>query len=238
MNPNKVFNIIEHLEKSKIELSSANILKRLSLRNNTKNRAALYNIMNRYDYMRVDKGPVSSKTDLWISRKTTEKKTSTVTEHYTGHTKKNTVFSDYKDLMEYLSSPDGIKAWKIIRFKALAQFKGKCVCCGRNPNDHNVILHVDHIKPKFKYPELAFELSNLQVLCEDCNMGKGCSDETDFLSLSNTTRQTLKDDTIIEEDKKSKFKRLIGSDSELTQENTTEAYFDEEFKKLFCEGID
>lgn len=33
-------------------------------------------------------------------------------------------------------------------------------------------IHVDHIKPKSKYPQLALEEYNLQVLCEDCNLGK------------------------------------------------------------------
>jgi hypothetical protein len=31
---------------------------------------------------------------------------------------------------------------------------------------------IDHIKPKSKFPELTFSFHNLQVLCENCNMGK------------------------------------------------------------------
>lgn len=45
-----------------------------------------------------------------------------------------------------------------------------CLACGRKPP--TVVLHVDHIKPRSKYPELELEISNLQVLCEDCNLGK------------------------------------------------------------------
>lgn len=41
-------------------------------------------------------------------------------------------------------------------------------------------MHVDHIKPFSRYPELAMKLSNLQLLCEDCNQGKGVRDETDW----------------------------------------------------------
>jgi hypothetical protein len=31
-----------------------------------------------------------------------------------------------------------------------------------------------------KYPALQLEFDNLQVLCDDCNRGKGRDDETDF----------------------------------------------------------
>ncbi len=41
-------------------------------------------------------------------------------------------------------------------------------------------MHVDHIKPRRKYPELALSRSNLQVLCNLCNHGKGNWDETDW----------------------------------------------------------
>ena len=33
-------------------------------------------------------------------------------------------------------------------------------------------MHVDHIKPRSKYPRLELDFDNLQVLCEDCNLGK------------------------------------------------------------------
>ena len=41
-------------------------------------------------------------------------------------------------------------------------------------------MHVDHIKPKSTHPHLALVKSNMQVLCEDCNMGKSNRDATDF----------------------------------------------------------
>lgn len=62
--------------------------------------------------------------------------------------------------------------WRKLRAKVLNNKGFKCCWCNRNPRDHGVVLHVDHIKPKSKYPELALEESNLQVLCEDCNVGK------------------------------------------------------------------
>lgn len=53
------------------------------------------------------------------------------------------------------------------------------MCCGANPSD-GVKMHVDHIKPRSKFPELALVLDNLQILCEDCNLGKSNKDETDW----------------------------------------------------------
>jgi 5-methylcytosine-specific restriction endonuclease McrA len=69
--------------------------------------------------------------------------------------------------------------WQHVRYKALKRGKGCCECCGATPTARNP-LQVDHIKPRSKYPELSLVLSNLQVLCKDCNMGKSASDETDW----------------------------------------------------------
>ena len=63
------------------------------------------------------------------------------------------------------------KPWRMLRVKALVKYGRKCCLCGRGVND-GVILHVDHIKPRSKFPELELRLSNLQILCEDCNLGK------------------------------------------------------------------
>src|SRR4051812_22617275 len=64
------------------------------------------------------------------------------------------------------------REWRDLRYKALLRSDGRCECCGRSRHD-GVKLHVDHIKPMHRYPALRLTLSNLQVLCEDCNMGKG-----------------------------------------------------------------
>jgi len=72
------------------------------------------------------------------------------------------------------------KKWRILRYKALSLHGSSCQCCGRNYKEHNVIMHVDHVKPRSKYPSLELELSNLQILCEDCNLGKLNLDETDW----------------------------------------------------------
>lgn len=69
--------------------------------------------------------------------------------------------------------------WKAVRYGALKAAGGKCQCCGNSAKD-GAALHVDHIKPVSKCPELAYELDNLQVLCADCNIGKLDRDETDW----------------------------------------------------------
>lgn len=68
--------------------------------------------------------------------------------------------------------------WKKVRFKVLKEYGPACMCCG---STHRPV--VDHIKPLAKYPHMALDFDNLQVLCNDCNMGKAGDDETDFRPL-------------------------------------------------------
>ena len=70
------------------------------------------------------------------------------------------------------------REWLELRYLALQKHGRQCQCCGAVPP--RVILHVDHIKPRSRHPELALCLSNLQVLCEACNLGKSNTDESDF----------------------------------------------------------
>jgi 5-methylcytosine-specific restriction endonuclease McrA len=70
------------------------------------------------------------------------------------------------------------RAWQHIRYTALKAARGRCQCCGRS--SASATLHVDHIRPRSRVPHLALVSANLQVLCDDCNMGKGTWDETDW----------------------------------------------------------
>ena len=72
------------------------------------------------------------------------------------------------------------REWRTLRARVIACYKRMCMMCGRNPVDDGIKIHVDHIKPRSKYPELSLDFNNLQLLCEDCNMGKGNKDETDW----------------------------------------------------------
>lgn len=68
--------------------------------------------------------------------------------------------------------------WQRLRFDTLRRYGGQCTLCGstRSP-------HVDHIKPRSLRPDLALDPSNLQILCAECNLGKGNRDSTDFRGL-------------------------------------------------------
>lgn len=68
--------------------------------------------------------------------------------------------------------------WKRLRFEVLCERGRTCDCCG--VDSRSAMIHVDHIKPLRKRWDLRLQKSNLQVLCEDCNMGKGSQFETDF----------------------------------------------------------
>lgn len=69
--------------------------------------------------------------------------------------------------------------WRNVRYVALQKAAGRCQCCGRRPTKDSP-LHVDHIKPRSKFPDLALDPENLQVLCKPCNLGKGNRDQTDW----------------------------------------------------------
>jgi hypothetical protein len=70
-------------------------------------------------------------------------------------------------------------AWRKLRMEALLKYGPKCMCCGATPAT-GAVIHVDHIKPRKTHPELALELNNLQILCHECNHGKGNWDTTDW----------------------------------------------------------
>lgn len=70
--------------------------------------------------------------------------------------------------------------WQRLRYQVLAESDGKCTLCGRSPREHGVVLEVDHIKPRSRFPSLTYTRSNLQVLCFDCNRGKRNHDTRDW----------------------------------------------------------
>jgi 5-methylcytosine-specific restriction endonuclease McrA len=88
--------------------------------------------------------------------------------------------------------------WKRLRYRALAKYGPECMCCGSKQKP----MHVDHIKPRSKYPALELEFSNLQILCEPCNIGKSNLDETDWRKSAN---DDVPDDYLTAE-----FKAVIG----------------------------
>ena len=73
--------------------------------------------------------------------------------------------------------------WRKLRYRVLKKYNATCMCCGADRSD-GVKIHVDHIKPRSKWPHLALDFTNLQVLCEDCNIGKSNIDSTDWRPIS------------------------------------------------------
>ena len=70
-------------------------------------------------------------------------------------------------------------AWRKLRMEALKKYGSKCMCCGASPAT-GAVMNVDHIKPRKHFPSLALNINNLQILCHDCNHGKGNWDQTDW----------------------------------------------------------
>ena len=112
----------------------------------------------------------------WQPDEVEKPKTKTKYKKTTKKKKKKTrkIFSKKND--EFYRS----KEWLILRVKVLEKYGCECMMCGRSRKVHKVVLHVDHIKPRSKYPELALDFNNLQILCEDCNIGKGNKYKTDW----------------------------------------------------------
>jgi len=64
--------------------------------------------------------------------------------------------------------------WRLIREQVIQERNHVCQKCGlRITREYD--LTVDHIKPRSKFPELALEKSNLQILCRRCNSAKGAN---------------------------------------------------------------
>ena len=68
---------------------------------------------------------------------------------------------------KFYSTPE----WKRVRYQALVKYGNRCMCCGISRED-GAVIQVDHVKPRHKYPELALDINNLQILCASCNRGK------------------------------------------------------------------
>ena len=72
--------------------------------------------------------------------------------------------------------------WRLVREQVIQEQGGVCQEC-RNRITNDFDLTVDHIKPRSKFPELALDKSNLQVLCHRCNSAKGVTYNEASISL-------------------------------------------------------
>lgn len=96
------------------------------------------------------------------------------------------------------------KEWLQVRYGAIRSNLGCCQACGARASI-NIQLHVDHIKPRSKYPDLQLVPSNLQVLCQHCNFGKSNKDETNWLWVPSKELVNL---NILHPETKSKLRQL------------------------------
>jgi 5-methylcytosine-specific restriction endonuclease McrA len=86
-------------------------------------------------------------------------------------------------------------AWRTLRAKILKRFGARCMCCGATPDHFDmdgspVKICVDHIKPVSLHWKLRLDPENLQVLCDECNQGKGAWDQTDYRKGRNDHEDT------------------------------------------------
>ncbi len=68
--------------------------------------------------------------------------------------------------------------WRELRFEVLKERGARCELCGATAKDQRI--EVDHIKPLSKFWHLRLDKTNLQILCRDCNKGKGNRHFDDF----------------------------------------------------------
>ncbi len=75
----------------------------------------------------------------------------------------------------FLASPE----WRALRLTVIAKYGPECMRCRYTP-PKKIHVHVDHIKPRRHFPELALSFDNLQILCARCNKDKGNKHYTDY----------------------------------------------------------
>lgn len=68
--------------------------------------------------------------------------------------------------------------WRRLRLKVFEKYGNNCACFV--PGCNNPATHVDHIKPRSKFPHLALDINNMQLLCPECNRAKSNDIIADF----------------------------------------------------------
>lgn len=73
------------------------------------------------------------------------------------------------------------KAWKQ---RKLAECNSRCAICNKIINNFN--SNIDHKHPRRYYPWLAWDISNLWVICVNCNTSKGDMQWDAYLAVIKT----------------------------------------------------
>ena len=79
------------------------------------------------------------------------------------------------------------KAWRKLRSVAIRLHGKRCAKCGQEGTKYHPI-HVDHIKPRSLYEHLSLDITNLQILCKQCNIDKSNNHCTDYRSPDSINR--------------------------------------------------
>lgn len=90
--------------------------------------------------------------------------------------------------------------WQKLRVKTFEKFGRRCMCCGATNDSIDmtgkpVQIVCDHVKPLHNYWSMRLDPENTQVLCFDCNMGKGI-EETDYRPKPSPDEWICEDDDI------------------------------------------
>ena len=77
------------------------------------------------------------------------------------------------------------RLWRALRYRALKENASRhggvptCEVCAarRGPG---AVMHVDHSEPLSKNWDRRLDPTNVQIMCDDCNLGKGNRDQIDW----------------------------------------------------------
>jgi 5-methylcytosine-specific restriction endonuclease McrA len=87
--------------------------------------------------------------------------------------------TEHQRVVLIYNTEEWLDKYRKIRYQVFLRDGRICRLCSHTGSADNP-LQIDHIKPKSKFPELALDPNNMQVLCKDCNYGKNTRDETDW----------------------------------------------------------
>lgn len=71
------------------------------------------------------------------------------------------------------------REWADLRYRTLVNLGAVCRCCGSSARD-GAKMRVDHIESLFMAWDRRLDPTNVQILCNLCNWGKGGFDNTDW----------------------------------------------------------
>lgn len=73
-----------------------------------------------------------------------------------------------KEERRQIETPVSSIRWRTMRKTVLDRDKWTCRSCGYTGQD----MQIDHVKPRHKWPELTWDMDNIQTLCKPCHFAK------------------------------------------------------------------